>query len=333
MGKIWIITDYDRSCRYFIEAVDTPLGWEDLRSSTHVQVLQPLIDYLAKDCHNTAIVAALVALKGHFKAIESDDDCGINESRGFACELVAWQLVLELSEQDALEHLLFELHDQGCINYDSDDEETGLLSSQRYESANSKCGASRDAIGRTNGNANASGNSSAPNGNDQKPHESDGFTQPFMNLNTLEIATVAGAKKFLSQRAVQDIVDGIWNGNIVFWERLTPNAVKKPRFHSNKTGDLWCRLRVPRYTKTFEILFFVCFLTLFYLVCLQRVMHSVTIWEIFFYIFVLGFAFDEFDDFIQSGMFFYLTDIWYVFIFVSGPRWSHYMSISPVILP
>lgn len=242
-----------------------------------------------------------MALKGHFKVIESDDDCGINESRGFACELVAWQFVLQLSEQDALDHLLFELRDEDDDGYDSDDEETGLLSRHRHRNGNG-----------TNGQSHGNGNGGGPTGNNFKSGKGEGFSEPFMNLNTLEIAAVSGAKKFLSQRAIQDVVTGIWNGEIVFWDNLNVNAVKKPRFHNKKTGDPWCRLRVPRYMKTFEILFFVCFLALFYIVSLQRVMHSITVWEIIFFVFTLGFAFDELDDFVESGAYFYSTDIWYV---------------------
>lgn len=250
------------------------------------------------------MVSALVALKGHFKVIETDDDCGINESRGFACELVAWQFVLQLSEQDALDYLLYELHDEDDDDgAQSDDEETGLLSHHRRRNGNG-------VNGHSNSNGNGNGNGGA-NGNSHKSGKGEGFAEPFMNLNTLEVAAVSGAKKFLSQRAVQDVVDGIWKGEIVFWDSLTPSTVKKPRFHSRRTGDPWCRLRVPRYMKTFEILFFVCFLALFYVVSLQRVMHSVTAWEVLFYVFVLGFAFDELDDFVESGAYFYSTDIWY----------------------
>lgn len=271
------------------------------------------------------MVSALVALKGHFKVIETDDDCGINESRGFACELVAWQFVLQLSEQDALEYLLYELHDdEDEDGRDSDDEETGLLAHHRR---------------RRNGNGpNGHGNGTANGNGVHKSSNGEGFAEPFMNLNTLEIATVSGAKKFLSQRAVQDVVDSIWKGDIVFWDSLTPSTVKKPRFHSRRTGDPWCRLRVPRYMKTFEILFFVCFLALFYIVSLQRVMHSVTVWEVLFYVFVLGFAFDELDDFIESGAYFYSTDIWYALLSVSHlacgyPFERSFLGYVPVVLP
>lgn len=308
---------------YIIPAVSHPLGWEDLRSSTHLVALQPLIDYLARDCHNIAVVAALVALKGHFTAIESDDDCGINESRGFACELVAWQFVLQLSEQDALDYLLFELREDQVDNSDdeADDEETGLLARHR------------------NGNGNGHSNGNGLNGSHRQLHKSsadEGFAEPFLNLNTLEIAAVSSAKKFLSQRAIQDIVTDIWNGEIVFWNSLAVNATKKPRFHNkNKVkgggGDPWCRLRVPRYMKTFEILFFVCFLALFYVVSLQRVMYNVTVWEGLFYVFVLGFAFDELDDFVESGAYFYSTDIWYVVTSSLSPPMPYSLCFSCLI--
>lgn len=248
-------------------------------------------------------MAALVALKGHFKALESDDDAGVNESRGFASELVAWQFVLTLSKQDALEYLLFELRDDDEEDEDDDEENALLTRRNRPAHTNGRVANLINGNHDTNGGANGDGN---------KPNNGEGFTEPFMNLNTLEIAAVSGAKKFLSQRAIQDIVDGIWYGKIVFWNRLRVNAVKKPRFHHRRTEDYWCRLRVPRYMKIFEIGFFLCFLGLFYIVCLERVKEYVTMWEVLFYIFTLGFVFDELDDFMESGIYFYATDIWSV---------------------
>lgn len=158
---------------YIIEAVDSPLSWEDLRSSKHLKALQPLINYLSKDCHHTAVVAALIALKGHFKAIESDDNCDINEARGLACELVAWQFVLTLSDQEALEYLLFELREDDDDDDDEqDDEETGLLSGLRNGHASSA---------RT-ANGNQNGNGTARDRDDNKPNKGEGFSEPFMNL-------------------------------------------------------------------------------------------------------------------------------------------------------
>ncbi|KAL1620128.1 hypothetical protein SLS54_006328 [Diplodia seriata] len=251
-------SDVARKLSYIIEAVDSPLGWDDLRSSKHMKKLQPLISKLSNEVHHEAIVAALLALKGHFRAIESDDDRGINESRGLACEVVAWQFVLTLSEREALDYLLFELPKPDDKHDDSDDEEsrvatrgrangngrhsqgepterTGLLSEHRTADH-----------GTANGNGNANGarrsksRSSSHSTNHHIPGEEyeatggEGFADPFLNLNTLEIAAVAGAKKFLSQRCIQDIINGIWNGEIVFWEKLTVGAVKKPKYYNKQ---------------------------------------------------------------------------------------------------
>lgn len=56
----------------------------------------------------------------------------------------------------------------------------------------------------------------------------------FFGLNALEIATIAHAKRFLSQRVVQRVVDGIWKGEIVFWDSLTVNSTKKPHIFNTR---------------------------------------------------------------------------------------------------
>ena len=57
-------------------------------------------------------------------------------------------------------------------------------------------------------------------------------TIPFIGLNALEIAAIANAKKFLSQRVVQKIVDNIWSGHIVFWESLSVRSKKKAQVYN-----------------------------------------------------------------------------------------------------
>lgn len=56
----------------------------------------------------------------------------------------------------------------------------------------------------------------------------------FFGLNALEIAAIAQAKKFLSQRVVQRVVTDIWNGEIVFWDSLTVHSAKKPHIFNRK---------------------------------------------------------------------------------------------------
>lgn len=67
-----------------------------------------------------------------------------------------------------------------------------------------------------------------------KSEKADDPTRPLAGLNALEIAAVATAKKFLGQRLVQRVVQDIWDGNIIFWESLSVNAVKKARVYNKR---------------------------------------------------------------------------------------------------
>lgn len=101
-------------------------------------------------------------------------------------------------------------------------------------------------------------------------HDEEDPTTSFTGLNGLEIAAVADCKKFLSQRIVQKIITGIWRGDIVFWESLSPTTKKKAQFYNKRLSDPFTRLRVPRYIKAFEVLFFATFLVLYYAVLVER---------------------------------------------------------------
>ncbi|CAK7206699.1 hypothetical protein SEUCBS139899_009503 [Sporothrix eucalyptigena] len=138
-------------------------------------------------------------------------------------------------------------------------------------------------------------------------------TAPFVNLNALEIAAVADAKRFLSQNVVQKIITGIWNGDIVFWDRLEVDAIKKPRFYNPHTADPFARLRVPKYLKIFEAMFFLAFLAIFYLTLLERNPFKVGPAEVLFYFFLAAFAYDELSEWIDAGSLFYVYDFWNVF--------------------
>lgn len=54
--------------------------------------------------------------------------------------------------------------------------------------------------------------------------------------------------------------------------------------------------------KTYEIVFFLCFLGLFYVVSIQRDMENITVAEMIFYLFIAGFAFDECMTASRSGI-------------------------------
>ena len=70
--------------------------------------------------------------------------------------------------------------------------------------------------------------------------DTDDPTLPFVHLNALEIAAVADAKRFLSQSVVQKVVNGIWHGDIIFWDSMNVQTQKKARRYNNRYA---CRLR------------------------------------------------------------------------------------------
>ncbi len=136
------------------------------------------------------------------------------------------------------------------------------------------------------------------------------WTEPFAGLNALEIAVVVGAKKFIGQKPVQRIINGLWQGDIIFWDSLNVDGKKKPQVVNDRTIDPYCRLRVPKYQKAFEVLFIASFLALYYFVLVERDPSRITISEVLLYIWIAAFAYDEFGDFTDAGLLLYSMDFW-----------------------
>lgn len=174
----------------------------------------------------------------------TEDDWGLNESRGAACEFVAWQFLCHLNQRETIEFLLEELPlprrnstntiETDTVNSDlaspqgdsrqTDSETTPLLpySSSFY----GLFGGKRTTETQLSGHS-----------QETHRHEEVYATQrysQFFGLNALEIATIAHAKRFLSQLVVQRVVDGIWKGEIVFWDSLTVNSTKKPHIFNTR---------------------------------------------------------------------------------------------------
>jgi hypothetical protein len=147
---------------------------------------------------------------------------------------------------------------------------------------------------------------------DTSDHSTDPISA-FVGLNALEIAAVADAKRFLSQHIVQKIVTGIWNGDIVYWDSLSVHSTKAPRFYNSHTMDPFSRLRVPKYLKAWEVLFFASFLFLYYLVLLVRDNSHLTVPEILLFFWIAAFCYDELSEWLDAGSIFYATDIWNIF--------------------
>ena len=67
---------------------------------------------------------------------------------------------------------------------------------------------------------------------------------------------------------------------------------------------------MPKYQRTFEAVFFVLFLMLYYIVLAGRNAQSITAVQIFLVIWVIAFAYEEFGELQDAGTLFYAADLW-----------------------
>ncbi|KAG9247684.1 hypothetical protein BJ878DRAFT_491316 [Calycina marina] len=302
---------------YFVEEFPTPSTFEQLRTTSAGTKIRILVDHLVLNVTNSALINALLTLKWHFNTLDIDDR-GLNETRANACEIAAWRFLSRISERDAVEFCLYELPKPDSDS-DSDaeaaklqpTEHSSLLPQFRANESSTSSTPTRPPRGRRDELLRSVSHIGGvfADGEDGEDDEEDS-TSSFTGLNSLEIAAVADCKSFMSQRIVQKIIHGIWNGNITFWESLTTHTQKKPQFYNKRRSDHFIRLRVPRYVKAFEVLFFATFLFLYYAVLVERNPYHFTALEILLYVWFAAFAYDELSEFIDAGSIFYAADIW-----------------------
>ncbi|EXJ55591.1 hypothetical protein A1O7_08519 [Cladophialophora yegresii CBS 114405] len=314
---------------YIAKAIDTPFTYEQLRTTVAGQSLRPLISNLSEECHHPAVVAALLAARYLFINDPGDVDPGLNESRGLACELVAWQFLTFLSEKELIDYLLYDLpevsedntrrspsethtNSQHTGNHNdggSSNESSPLLRSRSSEHGNFLRPPRRASTQHTDRFTSGATTSTFGGDEDGASRRAD-LDESMAGMNALEIAAIGDAKKFISKSPVQKIVEDIWNGDVIFWESLSVHAVKKPRAYNKRVADPFTRLRVPKYQKAFQISFFLAFLLLYYAVLVERNPRHITPTEAVLYVFIAAFAYDEFGEIKDAGIMFYQTDFW-----------------------
>ena len=152
---------------------------------------------------------------------------------------MAWRFVTHLTDREAIQYLCYELpasrtaaeHSNGTLR--PTDEESAqptersplldVVEDSEVTFDEEAAAANRDAVDLSDAS----------------------FGSVFATLNALEIAAVANAKKFLGQKAMQRTIDGIWRGDIVFWDSLSTNSTKQARIYNRSKSDPYCRLKVP----------------------------------------------------------------------------------------
>ncbi|KAF2772744.1 Ca2+/Mg2+-permeable cation channel [Teratosphaeria nubilosa] len=287
--------------QYFVEQFDAPHTFEELRKAIYPRQLKPLVQYLVDDVSHPAIVAALLALKWHFSVLEANDDRGLSSTRGLACEVTAWRYVTHLTEREAIDALCYELP----VIPDIDD-----IPSQDQEGNTTDFDGTEETPLLDEGAEALDASFYDEDPSASRSQDDTCFASTFANLNALEIAAVVDAKKFLSQKAIQRIIDGIWKGDIVFWETLSTHSKKEAKLYNKVKSDPFCRLRVPLYLKMFEVLFFAAFLAFYYTVLVQKPVYHMSGAEYMLYIWLAAFAYNELVEFWDAGSTFYAKDFW-----------------------
>ncbi|KAH6995597.1 hypothetical protein BKA56DRAFT_569670 [Ilyonectria sp. MPI-CAGE-AT-0026] len=302
---------------YFVDVIELPSTFEQLRTTAAGKCLRVLVDHLAETCTNPGIVNALLALKWHYAA--DSEHAGLGEARSSACEIVAWRFLTRLSEREAVDYCLYEIPDLDAAeenghngHVDEEAGETSPLLEHIRSNGNRRRGPGPAGSSMKRTQLLSSLSRLTMTMDTEEAEETDP-TGAFKNLNALEIAAIANAKRFLSQHIVQKIITAIWSGDIIFWDSLSVHSTKKPRFYNPHTADPFSRLRVPKYLKSWEVLFFCVFLCLYYVVLIVRDESRITVPEIILFFWIAAFFYDELSEWLDAGSIFYATDIWNVF--------------------
>ncbi|GIZ41595.1 hypothetical protein CKM354_000489400 [Cercospora kikuchii] len=293
---------------FFVQAIETPHEWDELRREVYPRELRSFVRYLVDDVQHEGIVSALLALKWHFDGLDDGEDRGVNETRGLACELVAWRFISHLTYRETIDYLCTDLP----VHFGGPNMENGDLENAEQESSLPD---DQDEESPLLENSSAPVRRMDDSFYDEMQHhhtdtEQANFASTFANLSALEIAAVAGAKKFLSQRSIQYIIYGLWRGDIVFWSDVSTHSRKEAKVYRKHQSDPYARLRVPLYLKIFEVLFFAGFLALYYIVLIRKQASHITGAEIMLYVWLASFSYNELVEFNDAGLTFYATDFW-----------------------
>lgn len=158
-------------------------------------------------------------------------------ARASACEYVAWRFTSNLSEREAIDYLLYELPSNKSKKRNSTADLENGSSDLHRNTSNAK--RNDRSVGEDTPLLNSSGGGIGAPGDMLPSMGSEGpmldkssdeeLLSYFENMNALEIATVREAKKFLSQRVVQRMIEAIWRGDVVFWETLDVDSEKQAK--------------------------------------------------------------------------------------------------------
>ncbi|KAG0214428.1 hypothetical protein BGX33_002154 [Mortierella sp. NVP41] len=143
-------------------------------------------------------------------------------------------------------------------------------------------------------------------------------------MSALEVAISGRAKHFISNPLVQEIINQIWLGEIVFFSNAIDNPdsclnasqqeIRTVTVYDNRDIKFLrlSRLRVPRYKTTFQMISFSVFIAVYTFVTFAKEAELTAI-EVIMDIFALSYTIDELIQLRNSGPSFYFETVWNLF--------------------
>lgn len=129
------------------------------------------------------------------------------------------------------------------------------------------------------------------------------------HTTALELAVYSTAKHFLANPTIQQILNDIWTGKIVFWKDINSHSHKETLIYptcyvlaTRRIPDAYTRLRVPRYRQFFMTINYIILLGLYFsLLFIQKKADdyfemNFTFVEIVLDLFFLGFVVEKYSQ-------------------------------------
>ncbi|KAG0199692.1 hypothetical protein BGX28_007082 [Mortierella sp. GBA30] len=277
------VTALVKEARYaIINALDTSLTRDELGSpEIYLALLLPIVRKYREERRETAAVYCFLLNRWQFLRDAEDDlaNARLNETRAYACEIVATKVLKAFSMRQLID----------VLTYD--------FSPIRRKDARSRLYL-------------------------PLPHfEGEPSTEP---MSAIEVAISGRAKHFVSNPLVQEIINQIWLGQIVFFSNAIDNPdsclnasqqeIRTVTVYDNQDIKFLrlSRLRVPRYKTTFQMISFSVFIFVYTLVTFSK-SAELTALEVIMDVFALSYTLDEFIQLKDSGPSFYFETVWNLF--------------------
>lgn len=274
--------------------IDGPFTFEQLRT---LDSLKLLVDQLRR-CDAPFLIFSLLWCKLDFATKASEDETSLDCARGYACEIAAMRLLRKYNSHEVLTALTND------YKASAEADVTGNNQQDLVEVGSGKPLTTPD--DRTPLLRVDSPSTSQVNG---QPSDIEAIQRSKQRIGgdtftALEVAIIAEAKHFTSAHIVQQVLNDIWTGNVVFWNKITESETKKASYYNkDKDGEFWnfARLRVPQYSFMIESLNFFILAALYLVVVIDREYSDLGWIEGLLAIWFIGFTYQEYDQFREAG--------------------------------